>query len=68
MHLNYSVMIKVAGLLTLIEGVAMAPCILAAILFEEMVGAVDGHRQNRNLCLLGKLESAGLELSHLVAL
>ena len=35
MHLNYSVMIKVAGLLTLIEGAAMAPCILAAILFEE---------------------------------
>ena len=35
MHLNYFVMVKVAGLLTLIEGVAMVPCILAALFFEE---------------------------------
>lgn len=35
MRLNYSVMLKVAGLLTLIEGIAMIPCILAALYFEE---------------------------------
>lgn len=35
MHLNYPVMLKVAGLLTLIEGIAMVPCILAGIIFEE---------------------------------
>ena len=35
MHLNYSVMVKVAGLLTLIEGIAMVPCILASLIFEE---------------------------------
>lgn len=35
MHLNYLVLIKVTGLLTLIEGIAMVPCILAALLFEE---------------------------------
>ena len=35
MNLNYSVMVKVAGLLTLIEGIAMVPCILAALIFEE---------------------------------
>ena len=35
MNLNYSVMLKVAGLLTLIEGIAMVPCLLAALIFEE---------------------------------
>jgi len=35
MHLNYPVMLKVTGLLTLIEGIAMVPCILAAMVFEE---------------------------------
>lgn len=35
MHLNYPVMLKVTGLLTLIEGIAMVPCILASMVFEE---------------------------------
>lgn len=35
MRLNYLVMVKVTGILTLIEGIAMLPCILAALIFEE---------------------------------
>ena len=35
MRLNYPVILKVTGLLTLIEGIAMVPCILAALVFEE---------------------------------
>ncbi|MCI6011277.1 MAG: TrkH family potassium uptake protein [Firmicutes bacterium] len=35
MRLNYPVILKVTGLLTLIEGIAMVPCILAAMVFEE---------------------------------
>ena len=35
MHLNYPVMLKVVGLLTLIEGIAMVPCIITALLYEE---------------------------------
>ena len=35
MHLNYPVITKVVGLLTLIEGIAMLPCILVAMIYEE---------------------------------
>ena len=40
----------------------------AAVLFKEMICTVYGHRQDRYLCLFSKLESAGLELAHLVSL
>ena len=40
----------------------------AAVFFKEVIRAVDGHRQDRDFGLLRKLESAGLELAHLVLL
>ena len=35
MHLNYPVILKVTGLLTLIEGISMLPCVLTAMIYEE---------------------------------
>lgn len=40
MHLNYPVILKVTGLLTLIEGIAMLPCVFAAVFFEEWNASV----------------------------
>lgn len=39
LHLNYSVIIKVGALLTLIEGMAMIPCVIAAVGFNESAAA-----------------------------
>lgn len=35
MRLNYPVIIKVVGLLTLIEGIAMLPCVIVAMIYNE---------------------------------
>ena len=34
-HLNYPVLLKVVGMLTLIEGVAMLPSIITGLILEE---------------------------------
>ncbi len=39
MRLNYPVIIKVMATLTLIEGIAMLPCVLAAMYFQEWKSA-----------------------------
>lgn len=35
MHINYKVLIRILGLLTLIEGFAMVPCLISGIYFKE---------------------------------